>query len=253
MFTRFLLLPAMLFLLGPATTAWAQIPFLPLPKLQPPNTPRVEAEKKKQSRAQTPTRAKSLAAPQQPPAGVASQPPPPAAKPKVRAEDILRLIPGLMPPPSDHHGRQEDDHSDPHHDHHYDDHSRRYHDSSRYEDYSRRYRDSGPAEGYGTRSQPAAPEMPPVPGEDELARLSNEQLRQLIQHATESLEQDLDGLGTGAGWKGHLATEELRRLSQADELPPADRERLRAIAERFARTAQTPKYRSITGLWGFQT
>ncbi|NQV27767.1 MAG: hypothetical protein HQ518_25745 [Rhodopirellula sp.] len=123
--------------------------------------------------------------------------------------------------------------------------------------------------------QPTAPqpsEEPPVPTDDELAGMPGVELRGLLLFAIDRLDQQLDGLSTGSGWKSFLKTDELRRTvpppmlappppepgesSPVDAeplIPAAVRRQLADILQTYERVQQNPDYRQISQIWGFQT
>lgn len=112
------------------------------------------------------------------------------------------------------------------------------------------------------------PESLPVPTAAEAAGMPGVELRGLLLFAVDRLNDDLNGISTGAGWHDYLRVEDLRRLVPAPETaPPAPgsevpsdptitesaRRELAEILKRFDQTAENPGYRMISGMWGFQT
>ena len=103
--------------------------------------------------------------------------------------------------------------------------------------------------------RPLQPQRPRVPTSQEVARLSAYEQRALLRKAVQSLDEDLDKIKTGAGWKNHLETEKLgSSLWCGNTLAPGGSKRadLTKIAERFDAIAENPKYKAIPELWGFQ-
>lgn len=119
---------------------------------------------------------------------------------------------------------------------------------------------------------PRAPERPPVPTPDDVAGMPGAELRGFLLYATDQLDEELDTISTGAGWKGFLRLDELRGLipdpatappapgtdgevsdSLEPLLPEPARRQLAGILDRYDSAAQNSEYRVITNLWGFQS
>lgn len=119
---------------------------------------------------------------------------------------------------------------------------------------------------------PEQPDEPPVPTDEQLSGMPGIELRGLVLYAVDRLNEELDGLSTGSGWKSFLKTDELKRIvpppaqaplppnpgeSSASEmepiLPESARSRLAVILKSFERVQQNDDYRQISQLWGFQT
>lgn len=116
---------------------------------------------------------------------------------------------------------------------------------------------------------------PPEPTAEQIAQLTNEQLRSLLRGAADYLGAELNGLKTGQGWKKHLQLAMLQEtlsdgaigdamglgapgsihVGPSDGLPmdPDTRERLEKLSIRFLEVAAEPKYAKIAGLRGFRT
>ncbi len=123
--------------------------------------------------------------------------------------------------------------------------------------------------------QPAAPlppEEPPVPTQEELSGMPGIELRGLLLYAVDRLDEQLNGLSTGSGWKSFLKIDELRRAVPPPTLapPPPEsgaetltedeplmsesvRRQLADVLKKFDSVKQNPDYRQISQLWGFQT
>lgn len=123
--------------------------------------------------------------------------------------------------------------------------------------------------------QPAAPrppEEPPVPTDEQLSGMPSIELRGLLLYAIDRLDEQLDGLSTGSGWKSFLKIDDLRRAVPPPTLAPlppesdaetlADdeplmsesvRRQLADVLKNFGSVQQNPDYRQISQLWGFQT
>ena len=113
---------------------------------------------------------------------------------------------------------------------------------------------------------------PPVPSAAELAQVPTAELRGFLLFAVDRLDDDLDELSTGADWKAHLQTADLKRLvpesKQAPPPPvpgavaktvpnpslisPKAREELTGILQKFDTVQRNPAYQMISGLWGFR-
>lgn len=169
--------------------------------------------------------------PQSPQGRVRVQPtpnqPPSSRRPRpetIRPEDLLRWLPGLLP-------------SSP--------------------STPDRYRQ--PYYGPTRQTAPAAPSAPAapvagIPTAEHFESLSDEQQQQLLIVAVESLENDLSGLNTGAGWKKYLQTEKLAEAIGPDTTPPPTPEArglLQQVVEAIERIADDATYRAISSLWGF--
>lgn len=119
---------------------------------------------------------------------------------------------------------------------------------------------------------PQLPEEPPVPTGEQLAGMPGVELRGLLFFAVDRLDEQLDGLSTGNGWKSFLKTDELRKAVPPPTLAPLPpeseaaapteveplmpdpvRRRLSEILATYERVQQNPEYRQINQLWGFQT
>tara|TARA_R110002072_G_C7978294_1_gene535830 strand:+ start:6084 stop:6950 length:867 start_codon:yes stop_codon:yes gene_type:complete len=119
---------------------------------------------------------------------------------------------------------------------------------------------------------PQPPEEPPVPTADQLAGMPGVELRGLLLFAVDRLDEQLDGLSTGNGWKSFLKTDELRQAvppptlaplpPESGAVAPSDVEplmpepvqlRLAGILKTYERVQQNSEYRQISRLWGFQT
>lgn len=130
---------------------------------------------------------------------------------------------------------------------------------------------SVPAQPVASRpAVPQAPVDPPLPSEAELSALPGSELRAMLLYAVDRLDEELDGLSTGSGWKSYLQTGELRQLVPSPNVappppgtsatvPPAEpilgvevRNQLASIHEKFGRTADNNDFRSISRLWGFR-
>jgi hypothetical protein len=123
--------------------------------------------------------------------------------------------------------------------------------------------------------QPAAPlppEEPPIPTDEQLAGMPGVELQGLLFFAVDRLDEQLDGLSTGSGWKAFLKTDELRRAippptlappppesgegpsTTAESLMPEPaRRQLADILKTYEKVQQNSEYRQISKLWGFQT
>jgi len=119
------------------------------------------------------------------------------------------------------------------------------------------------------------PPKPPEPTAEQIAQLTNDQLRTLLRGAADYLGAELDVLKTGQGWKKHLQLAMLQEVlsdgaigdavglgapdsihvGQSDGLPmdPDTRERLEKLSIRFLEVAAEPKYKKIASLRGFRT
>jgi len=119
------------------------------------------------------------------------------------------------------------------------------------------------------------PPKPPEPTADQIAQLTDEQLRTLLRGAADCLGAELDGLKTGEGWKKHLQLAMLQETLSDDaigdalglgapgsihvglpeRLPmdPDTRERLEKLSICFLEVAAEPKYKKIADLRGFRT
>lgn len=125
---------------------------------------------------------------------------------------------------------------------------------------------------YVQPSAPQPPAEPPVPTNDQLAGMPGVDLRGLFLFSVDRLDEQLDGLSTGNGWKSFLKTEELRKAVPPPTLAPLPpeseaaapteveplmpdqvRRRLSEILTTYERVQQNPEYRQISQLWGFQT
>ena len=119
---------------------------------------------------------------------------------------------------------------------------------------------------------PQPPEEPPVPTADQLAGMPGVELRGLLLFAVDRLDEQLDGLSTGNGWKSFLKTDDLRQAVPPPTLAPLPPEsgtvapsdvqplmpesvrlRLAGILKTYERVQQNSEYRQISQLWGFQT
>ena len=124
----------------------------------------------------------------------------------------------------------------------------------------------------GAPSGPQAPSDPPVPTEEELARMPGVQLRGLLLFAADRLHEELGTLSTGASWRQHLRIADLRRLVPSPDLAPLppdastdlsdpdepligwqERRELADILQVYSRVRPNPEYQQISGLWGFRT
>jgi hypothetical protein len=121
-----------------------------------------------------------------------------------------------------------------------------------------------------SRAQPASQEF----AAEQLAALSNQQLRAVLAKATDRLSADLDRLKGGAPWKTYFQVSELKKAMSEDgrsESRPSDpaaadrpasrgepdrtgrRSMLSEIADRFDKIAGDQQYRRISACSGFQT
>jgi len=122
---------------------------------------------------------------------------------------------------------------------------------------------------------PPRPADPPEPSAEQIAQLTNEQLRTLLIGATDYLDAELDGVKTGLGWKKHLQLATVQEaLSDAAigdvvglgttgsisagsveswQMAPDTRKRLQKISICFLEVAAEPKYSKISSLRGFRT
>lgn len=119
---------------------------------------------------------------------------------------------------------------------------------------------------------PQQPEEPPVPTDEQLSGMPGVELRGLVLYSVDRLDEQLDGLSTGRGWKSFLKTEDLKRIvppptlaplpPESDDaaptvaepiLPESTRRQLAEILKSYERVQQNGEYRQISQLWGFQT
>ncbi len=119
---------------------------------------------------------------------------------------------------------------------------------------------------------PQPPEDPPIPTVDQLAGMPGVELRGLLLFAVDRLDEQLDGLSTGNGWKSFLKTNELRQAvppptlaplpPESEDVAPTDVEplmleparlRLTEILNTYEKVQQNPEYHQISQLWGFRT
>ncbi|MDH3719491.1 MAG: hypothetical protein OES79_15325, partial [Planctomycetota bacterium] len=95
----------------------------------------------------------------------------------------------------------------------------------------------------------------PVTTTDGFALLTSDQQSRQLRLALVSLEEDLDSLRGGEGWKKYLHLRSLLRLiaSQPDNFPvQSDRVKLQTIADQYDEVQRNETYRTISQLWGFQ-
>ena len=98
-------------------------------------------------------------------------------------------------------------------------------------------------------------ELPPSPTTDELTFMSWKHLRRVLRFSAAHLDDQLDSLRTGGGWRKHLQVGAIRDQVAEDINSPPDRAaraRLYEILEAYDATARNPEYDSVSGLWGFR-
>ncbi len=103
------------------------------------------------------------------------------------------------------------------------------------------------------RYQEEAPQPAPVPSQQEVARMSNEQLQRSVRRALASLDDDLDNLSTGDQWRKHFDLGGLACTAWRD--PPgatdaATRGQLQSIAKRVSEARRQPEYQALAQMWG---
>ncbi|MBL7041921.1 MAG: hypothetical protein ISR77_25030 [Pirellulaceae bacterium] len=106
----------------------------------------------------------------------------------------------------------------------------------------------------GTNSSASRPSQPPVPTADQVARLSDAQLRELADAAIQDLQRSLARLNTGPTWTDYLQLEELdRHVAERDAGDVTDEvlEKIRGLGNRYDQVSTEPKYQRIHRLWGF--
>ncbi len=99
-------------------------------------------------------------------------------------------------------------------------------------------------------------DTPPQPTAEELTYLNWKHLRRVLQFGAERLEDDLDSLRSGGGWKQHLQVAAIQDAVADDRNAPPDAATTKLLGEALAQydaTAAKPEYASIARLWGFRT
>ncbi len=98
-------------------------------------------------------------------------------------------------------------------------------------------------------------QTPTLPSDAELAAMNWQELRRVIRFGALELEQSLDRMDGGSGWKRYLQVGTLRDLVADDENAPLDPDtsaRLVEIYQAYDATAANSQYRTIAELWGFR-
>lgn len=96
-----------------------------------------------------------------------------------------------------------------------------------------------------------------VPSAEDVMQMTTHEQRALLRKSLARLDEELDGLSTGASWKTFLQTGALGSAlwcqSESDPEPNSiTRDLLKSIAERFDQVKAQPKYATISKLLGFQ-
>lgn len=89
-------------------------------------------------------------------------------------------------------------------------------------------------------------------GVREYSRSPLERGQGFVRSGVELLNRQLDGLSTGAGWKQHLATDEVATLARARQYGQGEFDRLMAIRQKYDDTGRNTQYETITRLSGFR-
>lgn len=96
-----------------------------------------------------------------------------------------------------------------------------------------------------------------VPSAEDVMQMTTHEQRAMLRKSLARLDEELDGLSTGASWKTFLQTGALGSAlwcqSESDPEPNAiTRDLLKSIAERFDQVNAQPKYATISKLLGFK-
>lgn len=112
---------------------------------------------------------------------------------------------------------------------------------------------------YEAPAEQAAPrrdETPPLPTAAELANMNWKYLRRVLRFGAGALEDELDKMKNGAGWKKHLQVGAVRDAVAEDGNSPPDGktiEKLAKLSAVYDKVAANNEYAVISRLWGFQT
>ena len=100
------------------------------------------------------------------------------------------------------------------------------------------------------------PALPPVPSLEELERMNWVHLRRVMSYGSTQLEQELAQQRTGGKWVDYLGVQRLQQIVDNEEnIGPTSTEanELVGMLEHYNQTADDTRYRTISGLWGFET
>jgi hypothetical protein len=98
-------------------------------------------------------------------------------------------------------------------------------------------------------------ETPSLPADVELAEMNWQELRRVLRFGALELEQTLDRMDGGGGWKKYLQVGTLRDMVADDANRPPDHgtaAKLVEIYQAYDSASANPQYSAVAALWGFR-